>query len=339
NGTGKFSNWRVRLYTSKDELGGYFLGIASAFKLVKDDPWVQNITRLIIGQIAENFLRDWWQEMHGDGTPCGAQLQGYGLLSAEWKLTVMKMATLAYPDNERYAQLYNYYLSKEMGLFFTNGLSVYNSIDAYYANVFAHDVILALFLLEDNPVLQNILIKNYDNSYRIFKGQRDAYYNSIFLAMTTKRLPSNPVPHEFNVSKILWDTLDQLWRFHTTGWCPIDDTFGGKNRSISRSDLDPLGINYTVLDNHSLKWHNFMENSSLAFLYRWAKDTMLPGIFDTHYIMPAIVGMYPTDPFFWGNNPFKTTGGYSRWRPDKIRESPGTAFTLPYWVLRYYGLI
>ncbi len=86
NGSGPYSQWRVRLYTSKDEIGGYLLGLAAAQYFIKDDPWVQDILKLMIAQFANGFLATFYQEMHGDGTPCGAQLNPLFGSGTEWKL-------------------------------------------------------------------------------------------------------------------------------------------------------------------------------------------------------------------------------------------------------------
>ncbi len=320
NGTGPYSDWRCRLVTSKDELGGYFLGIAALQRFMKDDPYIINITRLIIGQLVEGFLKTNWQELNGDGTPNGVVLNPvFG--TSEWKLVIMKMATLAYPENLRYQQLYAQYAADDYGLFATPHQDANGCISAYYGYGFGHDIILALMLAEDNQAFIDRFAANYEGDYIIFKGHRNAYFNAIFLAINTMR--SAPTK-AYNLSLVRWDVLDQLWRFNTSGWCPMDDTYGGKDRAISRVDLDPQGINWTVL------------NPTFA---RWQGDPIVNGIFQLqpHYYKPLAADMMGCSDFIWGDDPFDSGGGRGRDSPHSIHESPGTSFLLPYYLMRVFG--
>jgi hypothetical protein len=323
NGTGPYHDWRCRLDTSRDELGGYFLGITAMQRYVKDDPYVVNLTRLIIGQLVEGFLRTNWQELNGDGTPNGVNLNPV-LNTAEWKLLVMKLATLAYPDNLHYQQLYTQFSVNDYGLLATPIEDASGCITAYYGYGFGHDLVLALVLAQDDQAVLDKIIVNYEREgYPIFQGHRNAYFNAIFLAMVALRSTTTTA---YNVSRIRWDVLDQLWRFNTSGWCPMDDTFGGKNRSISRADRDPLGQNWTAV------------NPAFS---RWSSDKLINGIFplSPHYTKPLVADMMGCSDFIWGDDPFDSPGGADRSSPASIHESPGTSFLLPYYIMRMFGYL
>lgn len=335
NGSGPFSDWRVRLYTSKDELGGYFLGIAAALRLVRDDPWVQARVKLIVGQIVEGFLDTFWQEMHGDGTPNGAHLHPLFGQGTEWKLLVLKMGMLCYPENQRYAQLYHYYAEKSFYLCTTPMLSDSGCIDAYYQYGFAHHTILALMLVEDNQKLLDLYIKNYESSYKIFQGHRNAYFNAIFLVMNRLRSTAT----SYNLTQIRWDILDQLWRFQTSSWFPMDDSYGGRNRSVSRADLDPLGLNWTLIEPKVKEWRTFVYETPLGSTYQWVTDSVMRGILNERYRLPSRADMFHVSDFIWGDDPFDHAGGHARSSSKSTWESPGTSFTFPYWILTYYGYL
>jgi hypothetical protein len=336
NGSGKYQNWRCRLYTSKDELGGNFFGYALALKYAQDDPYVNRTIHLMIAQVVESFISTYWQELHGDGTPCGSHLQPIFGSGSEWKLLVMKMAALAFPENQKYQQLYNYYISREILFAKSPQLSDYQNIEAYYAFAFSHHVILGLILLEDNQALLDCYINNYDTAYKFLKGHRNAYFNAIYLVMN--KLRSSPTPAQFNITYIRWDVLDQLWRFNTTGWCPMDDTYGNENVTISRLDLDPLGINFTIIDPKIQKWRDFF-NSPIGQLWSFAPSLLTTEALRTRYVYPVTVGMYSTGDFIWGDNPFDDYGGHGRHSTNRVYESSGSSFTLPFWLMKAFDYI
>jgi hypothetical protein len=324
NGTGPYKDWRCKLTTSKDELGGYFLGIAALQRFVTDDPFVVNLTRLIAGQLAEGFIRTNWQELDGDGLPNGVNLNPMLGITSEWKLLIMRLATRAYPENLRYQQLYDQFAADDYGLFATPRLDAMGCISAYYGYGFVHDLILGLVLAETKQAFLDRFIANYEQQdYPIFNGHRNAYFNAIFLAMNAVR--SAPTA-TYDLALIRHDVLDQLWRFNTSGWCPMDDTYGGRDRAISRGDLDPLGQNWTIVNPAFSRWKEF------ALL-----NAIMP--LTTHYLKPLAADMMGCSDFIWGDDPFDSAGGRSRDSPTLVHESPGTSFTLPYYLLRVFGYL
>ncbi len=336
NGSGDYSQWRVRLYTSKDEIGGYLLGLAAVQHYITDDPWVDNILKLIIAQLTNGFLDTFWQEIHGDGTPCGAQLNPLFGSGTEWKLLVLKLAVNAYPDNEEYQRLYNYYAAKDMHLLTANTNNDFNTLDEYYGYNFGHDVYLGLVLAENNALLRDKYIRNYENCYKIWENHRNAWFNAIYLAMCALRTSTSPA---YNTTQIKWDVLDQLWCINLANWTPMDSTYGGDGFSTNRTSL---GGDWEKIDPKIDEWKNFFYNTTIGSWFRWFPDSLFSGLLDTRYTKAARADMRGTGDFIWQDNPFKEAGTQGSKYGDpsgEIWESSGTSFTAPYWILRAFGYI
>ncbi|HMF30556.1 MAG TPA: hypothetical protein VKK79_04040 [Candidatus Lokiarchaeia archaeon] len=335
NGTGDYSQWRVRLYTSKDEIGGYLMALAAVQHYVQDDPWVQETLRLMIAQLVNGFVDTFWQEMHGDGTPDGAQLNPLFLSGSEWKLLAMKLAVNAYPDNTVYRQLYEFYAAKDLGVITANSNNDYNTLDQYFGYNFGHDVFFGLVLAEDNVALRNKYIDTYEKSYYIWANHRNAWFNSIYLAMCKMR----GGPAAYNLTQIKWDVCDQLWRIYTTGWYPMDTTYGNRSRSTSRADL---GGDWLTIDPNIAKWQNFFASNTFGSWFAWIPQVGFQGILDNRYVKAARSDMYDVESFMWSSSPFTEFGGHTGTyygSNSVIDEASGTAFTAPYWMLRAFGYI
>ncbi|MCF2139883.1 MAG: hypothetical protein K9W44_07505 [Candidatus Lokiarchaeota archaeon] len=331
NGSGPYSDWRIRLYTSKDELGGYFLGIAATLMLVQDVPDVQEVTRLIILQAMEGFLSSFWQEMSGDGKPNGAHLQPP--CYSQWKLLLTKMATRVDPENVRYAQLYHYYLAKERNINRTPHVSAMDNIDNYYSQYFENMVVLGLFLVEDDPVLLKKYFENYQSStYINYRGHRNAFLNAVYLA-ALKRAQGSA---NFAVDEIRWDVLDQLWRFHVFNMIPYDTTCGGRNQTISRAEL---GEEWQVIDPNIAKWKNFVDHNPFGTTYQWLTYGLQDAIFRDRYLKPATVEMMEPSTIVWNQNPYQEDGNNLYNNSKTIREYASASFSLPYYILRYFGYL
>ncbi len=337
NGSGPYSQWRVRLYTSKDELGGYLLGLAAAQRFCADDTWIKEQVTLCIGQLTVNFLKNNWQMMHGDGTPDGVVLNPVLGGGGEWKLLVMKLAANAYPDNPEFARLHAEYASKEMYAPNDPQLAPHNNVEPFYAYGFGHCVILGLFLSEDDPELLGRYARNYEKAYGIFKGHRNAFFNAIYLAACQMATAANPsFTPMYNLTKIRWDVLDELWRFNVSCWFPMDNTYGGDDHAISRTDLN---ITYPergwlAKDPKIAQWQAFFQESVWGPLFTWVPGVMLTD----RYMKPATAEMFNPADFIWGDDPFTQNGGHVR-SGDYIAESSGTSFTLPYWLLRAFDFL
>ncbi|MHA1111726.1 MAG: hypothetical protein ACTSRE_11535 [Promethearchaeota archaeon] len=331
-----YSQWRVRLYTSKDELGGYFYGVSAALMLC-DDPWVQDTIRKIIGQITNGFIDSMYQEIHGDGNPCGAHLENMLTLASAWKLVLMKMATIAYPENNRYTQLYNYYCSREMYLLHSPHVGESNTVDEYYANSFLYELIMSYVLLEDEPVKLNRFIKTYERDYKLYRYQRNAQANAVFLAFNAKRTTQSTRYTQEDLDEILWDTLDQLHQF--TAYPIYNDSYGGKDVSARREDY---GGTWMQLDPSIQKWKNWFDYNPIGKLFRWLPGELMNGMLDNRYLRPKTASMYRISTFMWCDNPYSGTDNlwhHSRRNSEYVIEPIGISYTLPYYLLKYYGYL
>lgn len=331
-----YSQGRVRLYTSKDELGGYFYGLSAALTLC-DDLWVQDIVRKIIGQITNGFLDSMYQEIHGDGNPCGAHLENMFTLTSAWKMVLMKMATIVYPETQRYAQLYNYYCTREMYQAYSPHVGESNTVDEYYAHSFLYELIMSYVLLEDNPIQLNRFINNYERSYKIFRYQRNCQANAVFLAYNKIRTTPSTRYNQSDFDEILWDTLDQLHQF--TAYPIYNDTYGGTNSSVRREDLEGT---WMQLDPAIQKWKDWFDYNPLGKLFRWLPGELMNGMLDNRYLRPMTASMYRVTTFAWCTNPYSGTENatrQSRRDPEFVNEPIGISYTLPYYLLKYYGYL
>jgi len=332
NGTGKYSQWRIRLYTSKDELGGYFGSLAAMLSLV-DVPDIQNITKLIILQAMEGFLSSFWQEMSGDGKPNGVHFQPPS--EAQWKLLLTKMATIVDPDNARYKQLFNYYLTKERRVNRVPFTGKMDNIDNYYSHYFGNMIILGLFLVEDDPKLLDLYFKNFqEKTYPIYRGHRNGFQNALYLAAAAAC--SSIRPADFDLESIRWDVLDQLWRFADFNLIPFDTRCGGTNQTTSRSSL---GAEWLEIDPNIAQWKNFVDNTWFGGLYKWLTYEIQDAVFDTRYLKPATVDMFRPTETIWNKNPYREDGVHIFDTTNNVTQYAGASFTLPYYMLKYFGYL
>jgi hypothetical protein len=321
----------MRLYTSKDEMAGYFGGLAALQTLVSDVPDIQEITRLIILQLMEGMLSSFWQEMTGDGKPDGVHFQPPS--NIDWKLLLTKLAMNADPDNQRYKQLFHYYLTKERKVNNVMFVGKMDNIDNYYSHYFNSFVLLGLFLEEDDPKLINLYFKNFqEQTYSIYRGHRNAMLNALYLFAASK----SSIQANFDLESIRWDVLDQLWRFNVHNLIPFDTTLGGTNSTISRASL---GAEWTAIDPNIAKWQNFVDNTWFGGLYKWLTYGIQDAVFNPRYLKPAVIGMLRPTETVWNQNPYTEDGEHVYNTSNEIVEYAGASFTLPYYMLKYAGYL
>ncbi|MHA1518554.1 MAG: hypothetical protein ACTSRK_00090 [Promethearchaeota archaeon] len=335
NGTGQYSDWRIRLYTSKDEISGYFLGLAATLMLVPDDQYSQETVKLIILQAMEGFLSSFWQEMSGDGKPNGVYLQSP--CYAQWKLLLTKMATIVDPENVRYEQLYQYYLVKERNVENVQYVSDTDNIDNYYSQYFENMVVLGLFLVEEDQNLLNLYFKNFQTkTYISYRGHRNAFLNALYIGAAS----ISTIQTDFDVDEIRWDILDQLWRFNEFSLVPYDTTFGGRNQTVSRIEKsEEFGDQWLEIDPNIAKWKAFVDNTTFGGLYQWLTYGLQDAVFRERYFMPATIEMCHPTTITWNRNPF-TQDGINVYNTESIiTQYHGASFTLPYYMLSYYNYL
>jgi len=351
NGTGKYKNWRCRLYTSLDEMGGYALALGSVLKFIDPDDsddaeWCYEIVRLVIAQLIEGFKKTNWLVLSGDGNPAGSDLNmDFG--GGAWKLTFLKLGAIAYP--EKYEREYAYIYSKALHSSQAGEGSETNTIMEYYAFNFANCLILSLILNENNPSIRHHYIKLYANGfYNILKYHRNAWINSAYLAFMSLLKPEERAKYEntkYNFKKVKWDVNDQMFRFYRwanpAGMSLSKNQWGIRNYNLTqrphstRATSTNLEIQKRERDPTAKKWREFFENNIIGKLYAWITDDLFD--FEDHYLLPITASEAHAGAMIWGSNPFFQEGG-DPWG-NGLREERGNSFMLPYYIGRYFGFI
>ncbi len=317
NGTGEYSNWRWRGYTSKDEMAGYLYGLGAAIQFVgEDDPWIWNRTRLLVAQLIEGFIDTNWLVMNGNGNPVGSDLKAY-VQTGEWALSLLRIGKTAFPDG-RYDQLYHYFASKDMYMNSVARADTLNLIMDYYGWNFGHKALFNLITLEDNPTLKSFYVQQYINGmYSKLRYTRSPYFNMMYLVFIGS-----------NDSAIKADIFDQLMRFENNSFC----------RNVNSTLRSPAA----ELNPQVLYWRDFISNNPLGMLYspliELEVDLLTPDGRDL-YLEPATVDMMYHNPGnFYESNPFEATGS-NRASNNGLSEGPGNTFTCVYWMGRAHGII
>ena len=337
NGSGAYSDWRVRFKTSRDEVCGYYLAWACVLKYVTgNDPtskWCVEQVKIQIGQV----LHEWkensnWLVMDWDGYPTGSDIN-----SATWQLAGLRIGATALP--EEYASLYYYAATKMMSM---NGASmgdIWNTASEYYAWMLAANTMFSLILLEDNPQIRFHFIKNYVNGmYNIIKYHRNAYFNMMYLVFMSMldeaqiAALENPL---YTNNDILWDVKDQLYAFHTSNWCPIRNyNLTERPHSTRSTSLNPL-ITQKLIDPAKEKWRDFIENNPLGGTFSFLTEDLIN--FDEDiYLVARTVTESPSQHMIWQSNPFHKEGGDPS--GNGLIEPPGTSYTTIYWQARAFGI-
>jgi len=340
NGTGAYSKWRVRLYTSRDELAGYYIGLACVLKFIDptnntDSEWCVERVKLLVAQLIEGFKKTNWLVVGGNGEPVGSDLNPQ-LEGSMWQLTLMRLGATAYP--QRYDSLYHHVASKFLELNFAKMGSIWNTVSEYYALTFSMTVEYSLIILEDNPQLKHYYIKNFENGfYSYVRYHRNAYYNLIHLAFMTMVSDSSVYEDpDYTDTTIRHDILDQLWRFKTNGW-----TEGIRNYNISiRPNSTRSTSNNTEIakknDVSSIdKWNDFFDNHAFGSLFSWLGEQF--DYDEPLYTLPITVSEYKLDRFLWEHNKFRGEGGTPE--GNGLEQATPASYLIVYWLARFYDVI
>ncbi len=310
NGTGPYSQYRWSDYTSNDEYGGYYMGIAIAFKYLDevDAPDVHAKLKLIIDQLCAGMLRSNFLGIGGFGGPTGVDQKMRMFNGATWSLVVLKMGALAFP--EKYASTYYNYALENMNAYYgSKEGGIQEIVSNYYAFNFGLDVCFGLLMLEEDPVLLARYIKNLEDSiWYCVRYHRNPYFNAIYLAA------QRAVHDDGRFESIERDVEDQLMEFDINHF---PDVYQG---------VEPVPSHYKIVD--FSKYKDFFENNTIGVLFApLFEEFNLEGTFYDH---PLTVKMKDTDIFMWDRNPFFPAGGGI----NSKYEEPGTSFAAPYWIMR-----
>ncbi len=342
NGTGEYSQWRIRLYTSRDEVAGYYLGLASVLKYVTgtdaESQWCVERVRLLVDQVIETLQDFNFLIINGDGTPTGSDLNpSFG--ASTWQLTLYRLGATALPN--KYASTYNYVAAKGLNMGGASMGDIMNADEDYYALSFGAHTMIALIILEDNPLLQYHYIKNYvNNHYLITRYHRNAYFNAaylMFMAFLTANRKAQFINQDYNLDAVTHDIADQLWRFYASGWGQGIRNLNLIERphSTRSTSLNPE-ISARYLLSNKQEWRDFFENNMYGTFFSWIHETELIHFEEDLYMLPITVSETPAGHFFWGSNPFKGEGGDEN--GNGLMEAPAQAYLVPYYIMKAYNL-
>jgi hypothetical protein len=310
NGSGNYKDYRWRGYTSNDEYGGYYMGLALALKFIPD-PYVQTTVKLIIEQLTNYMLLTNFLGISGPGGPSGVNQKAKFMGGAFWVATLLKMASIVNP--EKYEEKYYHWLSSELYVLATNEGGEQETLANYYAFNFAHCVVFAYLLLEgiESPAGKVFYEAYLRGLWNITQYHRNAWFNVIYLAIASKP-GNNPI--------IERDIEDQLMRLDINHF---------PDRKLGHL---PIPEDTPTVDIEGMQ-KEFFENRGWGYLYS------IPFVefnWDHEYFThPLTVEYHNTGNFMWEHSPFRNSSS----EVNILHEMPGTTFTVPYWIMRAYGYI
>ncbi len=319
NGTGIYSDYRWRGYTSNDEFGGYYLFLALSTKYLMHIPFIQERVSLIVDQLCYNMLKTNFQGIHGTGATTGIDQKTRMFNGGFWAPLLLKMGALHFP--EKYQETYLHYVANEMSYLSAVEGGLQETFANYYAFNFGHCVVFSFLLLEDpsTEIWQRFYEGYYNSLWQFTRYHRNAWFNAIFLMLFFEAdLTSADISPDDNLTIISNDIKDQLQRFAETHVPNVRYEIGeelpeGYELVYPVKDfVDNLGLDEDL--------QNFMGiREDEAFLNK-----------------PLTVDYYGQTLWSWERNPYL-------YRPTRhenlLYEYPGSTFFVPYWMMRYSGFL
>ncbi len=332
NGTGHYSNWYWKGYPSTDQNCGIIFGITRCAILVApDDPWVANLTSLMSQQYVEYYLRTNWMltdgNIEGGRRTTGQEFKISVENSGYWALSILKMAQLANPGNNRYNQLYYHYAYERnyaQHLKPRANLGIFQFYNYYTLNL-QWVIMFNLAESETDPYLRRLYQETVENYfYSITKTSRNAWFNIAYLGMMGK-----------NDSFIARDIADQIMRFSIDRF-PSNIT-RVPDRGGAMNPYPPEQIGRPKME----YWRNFLENNTVGkVLYGW---WLLSFMFNDDpsrlLISPKTVDQYHAEDFLFQRNPWVTSNNSTEYLEYTARrQDSGLSFLLPYYMSIYYNI-
>ncbi len=311
NGTGVYSNWRWRGYTSNDEYSAFYAALAMLLKYIQEDD-VQQLVKLMIDQVASYMLDNNFLGMDWHGGPTGVEQKARFGQMGMWVSLILKMAAISFP--EKYERLYYHYVGEELYALWANEGGDQESVSNYYAFAFGYHVAFALLQLEDQPGrLRNMFLDKYQQSLRSYtEYHRNPFYDIIELISIYE--PGENTLLERGVE-------DQLMRYDCVYHFP-DRALGCANVSEDPS--------YQKVEYFEELFAYFNEDT----LGNWVGIAFPEVEMDTfYYNKPQTVEYLQGNIFIWEKNPF---------RPSRVYYNPkyeyaSFSFSMIYWMGRATG--
>jgi len=309
NGTGPYSQYRWSDDTSNDEYAGYYMGVAITFKYVSaaDAQDVHTMLALMIDQLCAGMLRTNFLGIGDNGQPTGVD-QKMKFFQGTWMLLVLKMGALAFPD--KYEATYEHQAFDEQNVDVADKESgTQEIVSNYYAFNFGIDICFALVMLEDNPVILQRYLKNFENSlWFCVRYHRNPYFDAIYLAMEKKQYSEDQFVER--------DVEDQLMEFDIDHFPDIH-----KNPVLAPSSYQIVNFS---------KYQVFFQNNSIGTLFGPVFEEFQLNT-SSYFDHPLTVKEKKTGIFMWDANPFNVQENKDNNNP--TNEEPGMSFTAPYYIM------
>lgn len=179
--------WSLSRHLSRDVSIGILFGLSMVYKFVDDDD-IRDMAGEIIDNAVQYFYDCNWRIVDTDGTQhTSADFSGSRpLMDGGNILTFLQMGKMV--DKDKWDPIYHHYaydrnLAHYIGRSMRIGIDLAPKIyDGYYGCNFVYNNAPSLILLEKDPVLRELYIKNYLNTIHDFaKLHRNANFDIVWL--------------------------------------------------------------------------------------------------------------------------------------------------------------
>ncbi len=318
NGTGEYSQWRYRGYTSNDEFAGYYLFLALATRYLMHIEYIQERVSLIVDQICYNMLQNIFHGVHTTGSTTGVSQLPTLLSGGFWAALSLKLGSIHHP--EKYLSYYHHYVSNDL-IYLANAESGrQNILGGYYPYNFGTCVVLAFLLLEDpsTNIWQHYFQGYLDTLWSNTRYHRNAWFNVAFLMICHENgLLEEDLNEDFDF--ISRDIKDQLQRF------------------VNHHDPLPIYRRATLPHPEDVELFNPVERLEEELnLPKPVMDFLdIIGLRTERQLAerPLTLEYHETHRWVWEKNPFQ----YRERSEDRFRTESGAVLTVPYWMMRYLG--
>ena len=313
NGTGQYSDWRYRGYTSNDEFAGYYLFLAIATRYLRHIEYIEEKVSLIVDQICFNMLADNFQAIHTTGATTGADQNPLMFHGGFWIPLLLKLGAIYHP--EKYERLYYHHVANEMIYLSNQEGSRTTVLGSYYPYNFEICIILGFLLIEDpgTTIWQHYFQGYLDTHWKFTRHHRNAWFNAIFLLILHENglMDTNLGENLDIISLDVQDQLQRLYNQHYPMYRRPTIELPEEYRVLSPEEiLSELGIGEELKDVLGMGNHQYTNKPMTA-----------------EYIRPRR--------WFWNRNPFHVIEHQGNIR----HMEAGSSLFVPYWLLRYLGEI
>lgn len=163
--------------TSRDQYTGWFMGMATAYDLIDDEP-----TRQLIKQdvklVIDKIMDDWYWIVGEDGLPTDAGPQVLSLFALTWHLIAAHII-----DEPYYRQVYEARFAAMSHKLERSMFSWFNKYQEYYGFNLTHENYLSLLRLETDPVRRKFYLDSYHRMiWPLVAHTHNVFFDAIYLA-------------------------------------------------------------------------------------------------------------------------------------------------------------